>query len=83
MNYLLTEHAATTIRERKIAPEWIDRTLDTPDLSLPHESDSALRYALKRITENENRVLRVVYNIDKNPINIVTAYFDRTMKGKL
>ena len=83
MNYLLTEHAATTIRERKIAPEWIDRTLDAPDLSLPHESDSALRYALKRITENENRVLRVVYNVDKNPIHIVTVYFDRTMKGKL
>ena len=82
MDYTLSEHAETTIYERGIKPEWIDRALDDPDLS-PHKSDPTLPHVLKRIPENENRVLRVVYNTDKNPINIVTAYFDRTMKGKL
>lgn len=83
MDYTLSEHAETTIQERGIKPEWIDRALDDPDLSQPHKSDPALRHVLKRIPENESRVLRVVYNADKNPINIVTVYFDRTMKGKL
>ena len=83
MDYTLSEHAASAIIEREILQEWLDQTLDSPDLSLPHESDPNLRYALKRIAECENRVLRAVYNADKNPINIVTVYFDRTMKGKL
>ena len=83
MNYRLSEHAATTIRERGIKPEWIDITLDEPELSLPHEEDTALRYALRRIPEHGNRVLRVIYNADENPAVIVTVYFDRTMKGKL
>ena len=83
MDYTLSEHAATTIKERGIKPEWIDRALNEPDLTLHHESAHDLRYTFKCIAENENRVLRVVYNADKNPINIVTVYFDRTMKGKL
>ena len=83
MDYSLTEHAETTIGEREIKREWIDGTLEVPDLSKPHESDPALRYAFKVIPEYGNRVLRVVYNADKNPVTIITAYFDRTMKGKL
>lgn len=41
------------------------------------------RYALKRIPEFGDRVLRVIYNATTEPTVIVTAYFARTMKGKL
>lgn len=83
MEYILTEHAETTVREREIKREWINRALDAPDLLRPHEEDSSLRYAFKRIEEQGNRVLRVIYNAEKNPVHVVTVYFDRTMKGKL
>lgn len=83
MKYILTEHAENTIREREIKAEWIGIALDAPELALPHENDSSLRYAFKQIPEFENRVLRVIYNADTNPVVIVTACFDRAMKGKL
>jgi hypothetical protein len=83
MDYILSEHAATTVSERKIKREWIETALDNPDLSLPHETDVTAKYAFKRIKEFGNRVLRVIYNADENPVIVVTVYFDRTMKGKL
>jgi hypothetical protein len=83
MDYKLSEHAETTLREREIAPEWLATAMNDPDLTLPHESDSTLRYALKRIPAFGDRILRVVYNDEKEPPIIVTLYFDRTMKGKL
>lgn len=79
----MSEHAQTTVRERDIKIEWIERALNAPDLVLPHEDDPTARYAFKRIPEFDNRALRVVYNAAENPIVIVTVYFDRTMKGKL
>jgi hypothetical protein len=83
MEYDLSEHAATTVRERDIRPAWIDITLTSPELIKPHPEDPALRYAFRRIPEHGDRVLRVIYNADTNPVTIVTAYFDRTMKDKL
>lgn len=57
--------------------------MNAPDLQLPHESDETLRYALKRIPDFGDRVLRVIYNATTEPPVIMTVYFDRTMKGKL
>jgi len=45
--------------------------------------DTELTHALERISEHGNRVLRVVYNASVEPYTVVTAYFDRAMKGKL
>jgi hypothetical protein len=83
MDYILSEHAASTVSERGIRREWIEATLNDPDLKLPHESDASVCYAFKRIDDFNNRVLRVIYNADANPVVIVTVYFDRTMRGKL
>jgi hypothetical protein len=83
MAYLLSAHAETSIREREIAPAWIDAAMNEPDMRLPHESDPTLYQALKRIPDFGDRVLRVIVNATKEPPLIVTAYFDRTMKGKL
>ena len=83
MDYILSEHAETTVSERAIKREGIDAALNDPDLLLPHETDVTATYAFKRIEEFDDRVLRIVFNADENPVIVITAYFDRTMKGKL
>jgi hypothetical protein len=83
MKYVLSEHAETTVRERNIAPAWIEAALNNADLELPHDTDLTLRYYFKRIEAVENRILRLVVNRTSEAPVIVTAYFDRTMKGKL
>ncbi len=83
MNYSLSIHATTTIRERKIAPEWIAATLSDPARTEPDPDDATLTHALRAIPEYGDRVLRVIYNHEKTPLHIVTVFFDRAMKGKL
>lgn len=81
--YQLTAHAAQAISERKILLEWIARTVQAPQRTEPHESDPTLRYALARIPEYGDRVLRVVYNETTEPWRIVMAYFDRSQRNQL
>jgi hypothetical protein len=54
------------------SPEWVE--VDTKDPSLEHR--------FVRIPEFGSRVLRVIINIEATPPRVVTAYFDRAMKGK-
>ncbi len=42
-----------------------------------------LIHALRAIPEFGDRVLRVIYNRTRQPPHVVTAFFDRGMKGKL
>ena len=79
----LTAHASTAIAKRGIDPEWVGRVLTAPERVEQHASDPALRHALARIPERGDRVLRVVYNETVHPWRVVTAYFDRAMRGKL
>jgi hypothetical protein len=81
--YVLSAHARTVIAERGIALEWIERVITQPDATEAAVADPALRHALGRIAEHDNRVLRVIYNDSVRPLRVVTAYFDRTMKDKL
>lgn len=83
MTYTLSTHAVDTIRERRIRSEWIDIAMAHPTLVEPDAEDSTLMHALRTIPEYGDRVLRVIYNRTKQPPHIVTAFFDRSMKGKL
>lgn len=83
MDYTLSKHAEDAIREREIRPEWVAQTMDDPLATEPDPEDPALRHALRSISDFGYRVLRVIYNQTKTPPHVVTAYFDRTMKGKL
>lgn len=40
-------------------------------------------HAMARIPEYGDRVLRVIYNHAASPEHIITAFFDRRMKGRL
>jgi len=71
------------LQEREIHRDWVQRVVDEPILTLEDSADSDLSHALAPVAERDGRVLRVVYNHKVDPATVVTAYFDRTMKGKL
>ena len=81
--YELSAHAQTVMAEREILETWVARVLDHPELLEADAADPALRHALGRIPERDDRVLRVIYNETVEPWRVVTAFFDRTMRGKL
>lgn len=81
--YDLTDHAAQRISERNISFEWISRVLSNPQRTELDSEDPELCHALGTIPEYGNRVLRVVYNRTVSPWRIVSAHFDRRLKGKL
>ena len=81
--YQLSEHARRRIERRHIRPEWLELALQSPDRVEPDTRDAALRHALKAIAEMERRVLRVVYNDSVKPPRVVTAHFDRRLRGTL
>ena len=83
MEYSLSTHAITTIRERNIRAEWIAATLSAPAATESDPVDPTLIHALRVIPEFGERVLRVIYNRTRQPPHFVTAFFDRGMKGKL
>ena len=78
-----TNHAAAVIAERGIRQEWINFVLASPALSHPDVADKELEHRLAVIPEYGSRVLRVIMKRDTVPPRVITAYFDRTMKGKL
>ncbi|MBX9811251.1 MAG: DUF4258 domain-containing protein [Burkholderiales bacterium] len=81
--FTLSAHAQTVMAERGIHPDWVERVLTHPERMEQGANDPVLRHAIGRISENGNRVLRVVYNSSVEPVRIVTVYFDRTLRGKL
>ncbi len=78
-----TKHAAAVIAARGIKQEWVDFVLASPALSHPDAADADLEHRLAVIPEYGGRVLRVIVKRDTAPTMVITAYFDRTMKGKL
>ncbi len=82
-SYVLTAHASKVIAERGIAQAWVERVLASPVRLESDRRDPTLRHALLSIPEHGGRVLRVIYNETVQPWEVVTAYFDRTQRGRL
>jgi len=83
LKFELSKHAADVIRERNIPVEFIERVIDNPELKEPDATDDELEHYLSRIFEYDSRVLRVIINKYSVPKRVITAFFDRTMRGKL
>ena len=83
LKFDFTKHAEDVIKEREIPLEFIKRAVLDPDLIMPDASDINLEHKLKKITERDNRILRVVINKNSDPMRIITVFFDRSMRGKL
>ncbi len=82
-SYKLTEHAKIRLEKRRIALEWIEKTLFYTTRIEPDKKDPELLCALSIIPESADRILRVVYKPTQDTLKIITFYFDRSMKGKL
>ncbi|MDP1652278.1 MAG: DUF4258 domain-containing protein [Rhodocyclaceae bacterium] len=83
MMFNTTKHAAAVIAARGIKDEWIDYALHNPARTQPDADDVELEHRFAEILAFGNRVLRVVLKKGTVPPMVITAYFDRTMKGKL
>lgn len=81
--FSVTKHAAVVIAARGIKDEWIAEVLQHPSLEHADLEDQGLEHRLAVISDFENRVLRVILKRNTMPPMVITAYFDRTMKGKL
>ncbi|QQR79426.1 MAG: DUF4258 domain-containing protein [Deltaproteobacteria bacterium] len=83
MKFKLSHHATTVLDERKIKEDWLIQVIENP-LSIENDrEDPELLHHLGKISDFENRVLRVIIKKETSPIEVITAYFDRKMKGKL
>jgi hypothetical protein len=80
---VISDHAANAMRERGIDPAWVHRVIEQPAKTEPDQLDPNATHALGAIPEFGGRVLRVVYNASATPWRIITAFFDRRMKGRL
>lgn len=76
MNYRLSDHAKKRFQQRKIKLEWMEAALANPDRIESDPEDATLTHVLLGIPEKGFKRLRVIYNETKEPVTIVTAYFD-------
>ena len=83
MIFEFTKHASEVISERGIPVEFVERVISGPELTLQDAGDPDLIHYLSKIGEHDGRVLRVIVNIKSSPVRVVTAYFDRSMRGRL
>ncbi|MEZ4528981.1 MAG: DUF4258 domain-containing protein [Desulfobacterales bacterium] len=73
-----TKHFQEMLEERKISPEWIEQTLESPDKT--ENFPDGTTHFIKQIEEYENRWLRIVMNTAVHPYRAVTAFFDRRLR---
>ncbi len=83
MRYTLSQHASEVLAERGIRLDWLEQTLDTPQLREPDPDDPQIERRYLRIPAYGDRVLRVVVNVSVEPERVVSVFFDRGMKRKL
>jgi hypothetical protein len=79
----ISDHAREVLQERGIELAWVTRVIRLPIRTHPDLLDPNALHALAKIPEFGDRVLRVIYNPTVQPWRIVTAFFDRRMKGRL
>ena len=77
VDYDLTLHAGDALEKRQIPKEWMEQVLGEPEWTEHDPIDVDLEHRLGRIVDFDNRVLRVIVNIQVTPPRVVTVYFDR------
>jgi hypothetical protein len=61
----------------------VKSVINNPTLVEADKNDRSLEHKLANIPDYGGRVLRVIINPNERPVLVITAYFDRNMKGKL
>jgi len=83
MELAFTRHAREAMEKRGITEDWVRRAAEQPQRTESDRVDAALEHRLTPIAEHGERVLRVIVNPAVSPVRVITAYFDRKMKGQL
>ena len=83
MELEFTRHAREAMEQRGIAEDWVHSAANKPQRTEPDPVDAALEHRLTAIPEHGERILRVVVTPAVSPVRVITAYFDRKMKGQL
>jgi uncharacterized DUF497 family protein len=83
VKYKITRHAQDAMAKRGISIAWLEKALFSPQTREPDAIDPELEHRLVVIPEYGQRVLRVVVNMTGERERVVTAFFDRSMRGKL
>lgn len=78
-----TKHAAFVMALRQIQDDWIESVLRSPIQNHDDLHDPELQHFLAPIADFDRRVLRVITKRATIPPLVITAFFDRTLKGKL
>jgi hypothetical protein len=74
----LTFHARAALSDRRLAFEWVVRTVNDPDATEPDQQWPEAVRAFKAIPERDGRVLRVVYiPVGIDIARVLTVFFDR------
>lgn len=81
MRLEFSEHANDALLDRKIEPEWVERTVATPASRENDPNDPALERFFGPVPEREDRVLRVVVNTQAESWRVVTVFFDHKRRG--
>lgn len=81
--FQLTLHASEMLAVRGIAEKVLGAVLDQPDLIRPDRGDESLENWYGVVPDHEGRVLKVVVRKEGDTMVVVTAYFDRSMRGKV
>ena len=79
MEFQLSEHANSMMKEREINKFWINATLLNYDI-IENNDDGTIHY-IKSIKEEDGRFLRVIVNPDFSPVLVVTMFFDRRLRS--
>ena len=73
IEYTLTKHAETVLKERGIQLDWLERILLNPIQQHMDLTDPVLKHAIGPVAENGDRLLRVIYNDSVKPLRVVTV----------
>jgi len=68
------------LAERGIDRDWVDLTVNNPDIVEPDAARENVFRAFRSIPERQGRVLRVVYLQSGNETRVITAFFDRARR---
>ena len=78
-----TRHAQDVIVERSLNHSWIEKTVRSPEWSIPDPHRPGVEWRFHTISEFGGRTLRVVCIENAEEIRILTAFFDRDARKKL
>ena len=81
--YRLTLHAAEMLATRGIEDAALAAALDKPDLVRQDRSDESFENWYKVLPDHEGRMLKAVVRKEGDTLVVATAYFDRSMRGKI